>query len=110
MGSRVHHAPAPSLRTNTHPLQLGSMQLDPVWAVVIAAGIGVLGALVAQHTAAAASLKKARWELFFNARAESYREVMERAGTYALNTNAKTHLAFIAAHQKALIFASEAVC
>jgi hypothetical protein len=77
---------------------------------IIAAAAALSGALGSQFVATRAGLKTRRLELYFKAKADAYRTLLERIGEFALEpTSLPRYLAFLAAYEGAFLFASEDV-
>jgi len=72
--------------------------------------VGLGGALGSQLISARLNIRARRIELYFRAKADAYRMLMERVGEFALDPgNIGKYLAFLSAHEGALIFASDDV-
>lgn len=77
---------------------------------IIAAAAALSGALGSQLVATRAGLRTRRLELYFKAKADAYRTLLERIGEFALEpTSLPRYLAFLAAYEGAFLFASEKV-
>jgi hypothetical protein len=78
--------------------------------VVVGAIVGALGVLGSQWIVARTSLKTRRLEIYFGAKADAYRRLMECIGVFAFDPHdLATYLRFLAAFEVALMFASDEV-
>jgi hypothetical protein len=82
----------------------------PVATALVAAAAALIGALGSQIVAARAALRARRFELYFQAKASAYKALLERLGEFGCcPLDQAKYLAFLAAYEVALVFASDDV-
>jgi hypothetical protein len=81
-----------------------------IMAAIVSAVSALTGALGAQVLGARANARAHQFDVYWQAKASAYKALLEHLGEFSVSpTDEAKYLAFLAAHQTALLFASDEV-